>query len=64
MFYTDVNYQVIGPICETGDILGKDIMLPRSDIGDIILIENTGAYGQVMSSGYNMRGNISEIVFE
>jgi diaminopimelate decarboxylase/aspartate kinase len=60
----NTNYQVVGPICETGDILGKDIMLPKSEIGDIILIENTGAYGQVMSSDYNMRNDIVEVMFE
>lgn len=46
---------VVGPICETGDILGLDRLLPDCREGDILLIANTGAYGEVMSSDYNMR---------
>jgi diaminopimelate decarboxylase/aspartate kinase len=53
---------VVGPICETGDRLGSDRMLPPAREGDVILIANAGAYGQVMSSTYNMRERIPEIV--
>lgn len=56
---------VVGPICETGDILGKHIILPKSTkIGDIIVIENAGAYGYVMSSNYNLKSNPREIIFD
>ena len=53
---------VVGPICETGDRLGTDRLLPPSEEGDIILIANTGAYGYVMSSFYNRRPVAPEIV--
>ena len=52
---------VVGPICETGDKLGTDRFLPPCDEGDILLLANTGAYGRVMSSGYNMRPPAKEI---
>lgn len=53
---------VVGPICETGDRLGSDRLLPPADEGDVVLIANTGAYGQVMSSEYNLRERITEIL--
>ena len=53
---------VVGPICETGDRLGSDRLLPPTEEGDVILIANAGAYGYVMSSRYNMREVAQEIV--
>ena len=53
---------VVGPICETGDRLGSDRLLPPSRENDVILIANTGAYGYVMSSNYNRRADTREIV--
>lgn len=53
---------VVGPICETGDRLGSDRLLPPTREGDVILIANAGAYGHVMSSQYNMREVAREIV--
>lgn len=53
---------VVGPICETGDRLGTDRLMPPAREGDIILIANTGAYGYVMSSQYNRREVAPEIV--
>jgi diaminopimelate decarboxylase/aspartate kinase len=46
---------IVGPICETGDTLGLDRLLPPTSEGDVLLIANTGAYGFVMSSRYNLR---------
>ena len=57
-------YQVVGPICESGDVLGNDRRLPESREDDVILIATTGAYGQVMSSPYNLRGPAEEIVLD
>lgn len=57
-----VNYQVVGNICESGDVIGKNIMLPQSDTDDTILIENVGAYCQVMGMNYNMRYTPDEYV--
>jgi diaminopimelate decarboxylase/aspartate kinase len=53
---------VVGPICETGDRLGSDRLLPPSAEGDVILIANAGAYGYVMSSHYNRREVAGEVV--
>ena len=53
---------IVGPICETGDRLGSDRLLPPTEEGDVILIANAGAYGYVMSSRYNMRDVAREIV--
>ena len=53
---------VVGPICETGDRLGSDRLLPRTEENDVILIANAGAYGYVMSSQYNRRDVATEIV--
>jgi diaminopimelate decarboxylase/aspartate kinase len=53
---------VVGPICETGDRLGSDRLLPPAEEGDVILVANTGAYGQVMSSDYNLRGRVAEVM--
>jgi diaminopimelate decarboxylase/aspartate kinase len=52
---------VVGPICETGDSLGVDRLLPPCREGDVILIANAGAYGHVMSSHYNLRDPAPEI---
>ena len=53
---------VVGPICETGDKLGTDRMLPPSQENDVILIANAGAYGRAMSSRYNLREPAEELL--
>jgi diaminopimelate decarboxylase/aspartate kinase len=53
---------VVGPICETGDRLGSDRLLPPSEENDVILVANAGAYGFVMSSNYNLRKIETEVV--
>jgi len=58
------NYSVVGPICESGDVLGESRYLPVSKEGDLVLIANAGAYGRVMSSHYNRRDPAEEIIFE
>ena len=55
-----ITANVVGPICETGDILGIDRRLPETREGDVLLIGNAGAYGSVMSSDYNLRGRALE----
>lgn len=49
------KYNVVGPICESSDCFGKAIELPETKGGDVIAIRTTGAYGEVMSSSYNLR---------
>ena len=53
---------IVGPICETGDRLGSDRLLPPTVEGDVILIANAGAYGYAMSSHYNRREVAEEIL--
>ncbi|MFW5927463.1 MAG: hypothetical protein ACOCSR_05360, partial [Wenzhouxiangella sp.] len=60
----DQVYNVVGPICETGDVLGLDRLLPESREGDVLLIANTGAYGAVMASHYNLREPAAELVID
>lgn len=60
----DHVYNVVGPICETGDILGLDRLLPESREGDIMLIANTGAYGAAMASRYNLRDPAAELILD
>ena len=54
--------QVVGPICESADVFGRDRSLPVTQPGDILLIENAGAYGAVMASRYNLREPAAEVV--
>src|SRR5690348_8811500 len=57
-------YQVVGPICESGDVLGTDRRLPDAQEGDVMLIAQAGAYGKVMSSHYNLRDEADEVVID
>lgn len=57
-------WHVVGPICESSDVLGRDRLLPDTHPGDVILIENAGAYGAVMSSSYNLRAPAEEVALE
>lgn len=56
------RYDVVGPICESADIFGKDRMLPELNEGDLIAIETAGAYGAAMASNYNGRPLIAEVL--
>jgi diaminopimelate decarboxylase/aspartate kinase len=53
---------IVGPICETADVLGADRLLPKCFEGDVILIATAGAYGRAMSSHYNLRDPAPEFV--
>ena len=53
--------QIVGPICETGDVLGNNRRLPACVEGDVILIAEAGAYGAVMASRYNLREPAAEV---
>ena len=58
-----VHCRVVGPICESGDVLGESRLLPPTREGDVLLIATTGAYGRVMASYYNRRGPAQELFF-
>lgn len=53
---------IVGPICESGDQLGTDRLLPPTQEGDVLLIATAGAYGRAMSSRYNLRDPAPEFV--
>ncbi|MEE9450809.1 MAG: diaminopimelate decarboxylase [Ignavibacteriaceae bacterium] len=52
------RYDVVGPICETSDTFGKSVLLPETKRKDLMVIRSVGAYGEVMSSHYNLRPEI------
>ncbi|ASP38165.1 diaminopimelate decarboxylase [Bacterioplanes sanyensis] len=56
-------YDVVGPVCETGDFLGKDRTLAIAD-GDLLAVMSAGAYGFVMASNYNTRGRPAEVMVD
>jgi diaminopimelate decarboxylase/aspartate kinase len=53
---------VVGPICETGDFIGHDRLLPPTHAGDVLLIATAGAYGASMASRYNLREPAPELL--
>jgi diaminopimelate decarboxylase len=57
-------WDVVGPVCESGDFLAKDRALPRLDRGDLLAVFSAGAYGMVMSSNYNTRPRAAEILVD
>lgn len=57
------RYDLVGPICETGDFLGKDRELVLAE-GDLLAVRSAGAYGFVMSSNYNTRGRAAEVMVD
>ncbi len=57
-------YMIAGPICESGDILGRDRELPKVKKGDYIAVFDAGAYGFVMSSQYNGRPRCAEVLVD
>lgn len=61
---TRIHADVVGPICESGDFLGKDRWLPPLEEGDLVAILGAGAYGMAMASNYNGRGRAAEILVD
>ena len=57
-------WDVVGPVCESGDFLAKDRPLPRLDSGALIATFSAGAYGMVMASNYNTRPRAAEILVD
>ena len=57
------HYDIVGPVCETGDFLGKDRLLSAEE-GNILAVLDAGAYGMSMSSNYNSRPKASEILVD
>ena len=57
-------YDVVGPVCETGDTFARDRELPRCEAGDLVIIKATGAYGASMASNFNSRPLIAEVLLD
>ena len=57
------TYDIVGPICETGDFLAKERQLALEE-GDLLAVHSAGAYGFVMSSNYNTRGRCAEVLVD
>ena len=57
------NWTIVGPICESSDVLAKDYLLKASE-GDVLAVKTAGAYGHVMSSNYNSRRKPPEILVD
>lgn len=57
------TYDVVGPVCETGDFLGNDRLL-KIEPNDLLAIRGSGAYGFVMSSNYNSRPRVAELMVD
>jgi len=55
-------FDVVGPICESGDFLAKDRELPLVKQGDLLAVMSAGAYGYSMSSNYNSRPHVAEVL--
>ena len=57
------SYDLVGPICETGDFLGKDRELDVQ-AGDLLVVRSAGAYGFTMASNYNSRNRAAEVMVD
>lgn len=53
---------IVGPVCETADVLGRNMQLPELKAGDLLAVMTAGAYGMVMASNYNARPRPAEIL--
>jgi diaminopimelate decarboxylase len=60
---TTTNYEIVGPVCESGDFLGHDRNLNLQE-GDLLAIMSAGAYGMSMASNYNTRGRAAEVIVD
>jgi len=55
---------VVGPVCETGDFLGRARSLPKCERGDLLAVLGAGAYGASMASNYNSRARPAEVLVD
>jgi len=59
---TRTSATVVGPVCESADVFASEVALPPLEPGDVVAIRDVGAYGASMSSNYNGRGRLAELV--
>jgi diaminopimelate decarboxylase len=60
----DRHYEIVGPVCESSDVVGRDRLLPELKAGDIVAIRDAGAYGSAMASNYNRRPLPAEVLVD
>jgi diaminopimelate decarboxylase len=58
------EYEIVGPVCESSDVIGRDRTLPPLAVGDLVAIRDTGAYGSAMASNYNRRPLPAEVMVD
>src|SRR5437899_13009247 len=58
------KYEIVGPVCESSDVVGRDRLLPRLQVGDLVAIRDAGAYGSAMASNYNRRPIPAEVMVD
>ena len=59
------EFEVVGPVCETSDVLGRRRPLPLATVeGDVLLVADTGAYGMAMANTYNLRALPAQDIIE
>jgi diaminopimelate decarboxylase len=58
------QYELVGPVCESGDVVGRDRMMTPLEVGDLVAIRDAGAYGSVMASNYNRRPLPAEVLVD
>jgi diaminopimelate decarboxylase len=59
-----LRYAIVGPVCESGDKLAEDVLLPELHRGDLLIIHHAGAYGMSMASNYNARPRGAEVLVD
>jgi diaminopimelate decarboxylase len=58
----EVIADIVGPLCESSDFLAKGRKMPKLDPGELIAVMSAGAYGFVMSTNYNSRTKVAEVI--
>jgi diaminopimelate decarboxylase len=58
------HYEIVGPVCESTDVVGRDRLLPPLHVGDVVAIRDVGAYGAAMASNYNRRPLPAEVMID
>lgn len=61
---TPIECDVVGPVCESSDTLGRNRQLPPVMVGDLLAVRDTGAYGSIMASNYNRRPIAAEVLVD
>jgi diaminopimelate decarboxylase len=58
------EFEIVGPVCESSDVVGRDRLLPPLEVGDLLAIADVGAYGSAMASNYNRRPLPAEVLVD